>query len=253
MMDQMTACLTKGHLCEDLCQVGAANQTSFPDLHNDLALFSTCYQADSDAIPYYQNKGVLLPSSLTKARSKRQAEYLAGRYCAMEGLRALGSSKYLVPTNKDRSPCWPDGYIGSITHSNGLALAAVGKSQQFRAIGVDAEEIVPKERADRLSKAVLLPDDLKLQGSMGLPLDWFFTLVFSAKESLFKLLYPEVGHFFGFDSAVMKELDTANQTFTVMLTEDLAAGLSVGSQYFGQYMVVGEYLITLMLIDKKVE
>ena len=167
MMDQMTACFTKGHLCEDLCQVGAANQSYFPDLHNDLALFSTCYQADSDAISYYQNKGVLLPSSLIKARPKRQAEYLAGRYCAMEGLKALGSNKLIVPTNKDRSPGWPDGYIGSITHSNGLALAAVGKSQQFRAIGVDAEEIVLTARAERLSTAVLLPEDLQLQKSMG--------------------------------------------------------------------------------------
>ena len=56
------------------------------------------------------------------------------------------------------------------------------------------------------------------------------TLAFSAKEALFKALYPRVGHHFGFDAA---ELATppAQHGLTLTLSTDLANGLTRGQRF----------------------
>lgn len=171
------------------------------------ALFSTLFTEDEAYIHFARHQGVVLPDTLSQARTKRRAEFLAGRFCAMRGLECLGAVSTEVGICEDRGPRWPSGFTGSITHSAGVTLAAVARQPDIRAVGIDVEQWVPETRAEKLSRAILMDQDKQLRDSHQLAAGWFFTLAFSAKESLYKLLRPEVGRFFGFDAAVMVSLD----------------------------------------------
>ncbi|MDB2384256.1 4'-phosphopantetheinyl transferase superfamily protein [Endozoicomonas sp.] len=237
------------HLCSN-CQY--ANDKIFyalNDLPESLALTSFCYESAPSSIYFFQSEGLSLPSNLTTARTKRQAEYLAGRYCAGIGLKRLGADNFEVKASRDRSPVWPENYTGSISHSQGFAMAVTGEKARYRSIGVDIEKIVSESRAERLSNTVLTDSDCELRSTLGLPIHWFFTLVFSAKESLYKLLHPELKRSMGFESACLSLLNTEQKTFTLTLTSGLSAEWQEGSHFTGNYFEIDGYLVTVLYLN----
>jgi 4'-phosphopantetheinyl transferase EntD len=70
---------------------------------------------------------VEFPLSLQTAVPKRQAEYLAGRIAGQHALKELGISNFDIESGKHRSPTWPNGILGSITHTDNMAFCAVSK------------------------------------------------------------------------------------------------------------------------------
>ena len=82
--------------------------------------------------------------------AKRQAEYLAGRLCAREALRRVTGQPGVPAVGADRAPQWPLGVVGSITHGDNWAAALVAQREQWRALGLDVERLLPAERAQRL-------------------------------------------------------------------------------------------------------
>src|SRR5688572_29707947 len=64
-----------------------------------------------------------LPATLHGAVPKRQAEFRAGRYCAMTALTALDArfAGCEVGRADSGAPVWPAGIVGSISHSDGMA------------------------------------------------------------------------------------------------------------------------------------
>src|SRR5712692_4858780 len=54
----------------------------------------------------------------------RQLIFDTGRACAAELLADLGSRETSVAMAADRSPVWPQGYVGSITHTDDLVAVA---------------------------------------------------------------------------------------------------------------------------------
>src|SRR3979409_1002599 len=69
------------------------------------------------ALPLSAEVRSRLPQALRHATQKRQREFLAGRWCAEEALQCLGAGSTHVAMAKDRAPIWPDGVVGSITHT----------------------------------------------------------------------------------------------------------------------------------------
>ena len=55
----------------------------------------------------------------------RQWEFTAGRLCAVQAIRGLGGSETEIPVGERGEPIWPKGFVGSITHTQGYAAAAV--------------------------------------------------------------------------------------------------------------------------------
>ena len=72
---------------------------------------------------------------------RRRQEFLAGRCCAREALQKLGVAPASLPSNSDRTPSWPAGVVGSITHSTDHCAAAVARASQFASLGIDLEEV----------------------------------------------------------------------------------------------------------------
>jgi 4'-phosphopantetheinyl transferase EntD len=73
----------------------------------------------------------------------RMRELQTGRAYAKRALSIMGVNNVELPIGSDRSPIWPAGIIGSITHTRDhgreYCAAAVARSDEIRAIGIDAE------------------------------------------------------------------------------------------------------------------
>ena len=136
---------------------------------------------------------IALPDDLMTAVPKRRSEFLAGRVCAALALRAAGQPMHVSRTG--RAPIWPPGVTGSISHSDTRAIAVV--SLTHTAIGVDCETIMQDALAQRLQPSLISPAEAQLCPPT-LPFASFLTVVFSAKEALYKALSPQLDTIPGF-------------------------------------------------------
>jgi enterobactin synthetase component D len=160
-----------------------------------------------------------LPLSLSKASSKRKTEYLAGRHYAVAALRAAACEDITPPAmGEDRLPQWPAGWLGSITHSNGEAIAAVSRASETRLLGIDVETLIDPASVDGIAALVALEGELSLFGSC--TASQALTILFSAKESLYKALYPDTQRFMDFSAARIVAFDASAGSLTLSLTED---------------------------------
>jgi 4'-phosphopantetheinyl transferase EntD len=124
----------------------------------------------------------------------RRREFITARRCAREALSDLGSPPQPLPADKARMPIWPGGYVGSITHCEGFRAAAVARSSDYRALGIDAEpdEPLPPDVLDLVAR----PDELgELTGAT------LTRVLFCAKEAIFKAWFPLARTWLGFHDA----------------------------------------------------
>jgi enterobactin synthetase component D len=144
-------------------------------------------------------RAIDLPMDLSRASSKRAIEFLAGRYCAREAIRRLTANRVMsqVPRDPAGLPAWPDGIVGSITHTGGFVSAAVARSSDAGGIGIDSETVLTKSVALEITRLVATQSELTAAMSMtSLGTNETLTLLFSAKEAVFKCLYPVAARFF---------------------------------------------------------
>jgi enterobactin synthetase component D len=175
-------------------------------------------------------------ASLQERLENRRREFDAGRQCAAEALRLAGAQHWSeeVGAGPAGEPLWPDGFVGSITHSRGLVAAAVASRHHASALGIDLEHVVAEERASRVSRIVLHACESRLKAD-GLDETTRFTLIFSAKEALFKCLYPVVLRRFGYRDAAVRRIDTTTGTFRIELITPLGAAFPRGHSFTGRY------------------
>ena len=197
-----------------------------------LTLHRICFDAAAFTPACFAAHGMALPASLQHAAPKRLGEFLAGRLAAREALRPFGLAGNGVAIGSAREPLWPLGMEGSISHSQlagqGVALCGVRPAQG--GMGLDLEAWLGPEQGSQLWSGIVDEDEWGRLGSgvgaVGLDRARGLTLVFSAKESLFKALYPRVGRYFDFLDA--RWLAMTEQTLTLelksALTPDLPAG-----------------------------
>ena len=129
----------------------------------------------------------VLPGDLANAVAKRKSEFLAGRICAALALRAAGQPVHVG--RNGRAPIWPPGVAGSISHSDGRAIAVL--SLAHSAIGVDCETVMADALAQKLWPELISPAEAALCPP-STPFASFLTLVFSAKEAVYKALSQQL-------------------------------------------------------------
>ncbi|NWE23235.1 4'-phosphopantetheinyl transferase, partial [Pseudomonas sp. P7548] len=137
---------------------------------------------------------------------------------------------------------------GSITHSTGHAAAIVGHKAQWRGLGMDLENVLSLERAERLAGEILTVDELQRMATV--PREQIalgVTLTFSVKESLFKALYPIVQKRFYFEHAEVVEWSEDGRVRLRLLT-DLSEEWCHGKELVGQFAVDGEQLLSLVAV-----
>lgn len=129
---------------------------------------------------------------------ERRKEFTTVRGCARAALAALGVAPAPLVPGPLGAPCWPAGVVGSMTHCRNYRAAAVAPTEDFAALGIDAEpqEPLPRFMAERIVtdvEAGWLRQDFP--SAAGLPLD---RLLFCAKEASYKAFSPWTGARFGF-------------------------------------------------------
>ncbi|MFP1888333.1 4'-phosphopantetheinyl transferase [Lonsdalea quercina] len=216
----------------------------------------TFHQADSEAIypgvgarchfslrtyrdDLFFRAGIPFTAEIARSMPKRRAEYLAGRYLARRVLERLGVERYTLKNGEDRSPQWPDFIVGSLSHNADSALCAAHMRQDTASyVGLDVETVMSEERANSLWPGIINDEEF----------DWMhevfpgrfstlLTLTFSAKESLYKALYPQVKHYFDFLDVKILELDRASHSFTLELLCDLSPDFLRGRRFSGTYQL----------------
>ncbi|MEG1042157.1 MAG: 4'-phosphopantetheinyl transferase superfamily protein [Pseudomonas sp.] len=193
----------------------------------------------------FARAGIEQTPSLQRSVAKRQAEYLAGRVCARAALQRLDGREYVPGTHEDRSPIWPTGISGSITHGKGWAAAVVAHSSDCQGLGLDQESLLSDERAERLAREILTEAELARMDASQLGLT--VTLTFSLKESLFKALYPIVQQRFYFEHAEVLAW-TADGHARLRLLTDLSAQWHKGRELEGQFCLQDEQLLSLVSV-----
>ncbi|NMZ03434.1 4'-phosphopantetheinyl transferase superfamily protein [Pseudomonas proteolytica] len=196
----------------------------------------------------FQRCAVPPPASIQRSVAKRQAEFLAGRLCARSALQQLEGLDFIPAIGEDRAPVWPSHISGSITHSTGHAAAIVGHKAQWRGLGMDLENLLPLERAERLAGEILTPDEMqRMATGPREQVAQLVTLTFSAKESLFKALYPIVQKRFYFEHAEVVEWSDSGFLLLRLLT-DLSSEWCYGKELEGQFAVNDGQLLSLVAI-----
>nr|WP_274705918.1 4'-phosphopantetheinyl transferase superfamily protein [Pseudomonas sp. S11A4] len=215
----------------------------------DTVLISTHFDPAQLLGDDFQRSAVVPPPSIQRSVAKRQAEFLAGRICARAALQQLEGSAIVPPIGEDRAPVWPAHICGSITHSSGHAAAIVANRQHWRGLGMDLENLLSDERAERLAGEILTPAEMQRMaaGSQDLRALWV-TLTFSVKESLFKALYPIVHQRFYFEHAEVLDWTEAGAARLRLLT-DLSSEWRNGTELEAQFGVQDGQLLSLVSIQ----
>lgn len=127
---------------------------------------------------------------VAQAVEKRRREFLAGRACAHKALAELGAAPAALLSDTDRLPIWPEGYIGSITHTDRYCAAAIAKTgEEIRSVGIDLEpaEDLPSD----LWETVCRPEERAwLASALAGERSLLARAIFSAKECAFKAQFP---------------------------------------------------------------
>jgi 4'-phosphopantetheinyl transferase EntD len=135
----------------------------------------------------------LLPSSVVCVERRgepRSKNFEVGRTCVREALQRLGSRTVDVPSGSSGEPLWPEGVVGSVTHTEGYCAAAVAWARDVGKLGIDAE--VHRALSEGALDIVANPDELKMIRALPAGIHWDAVL-FSAKESIYKAWFPSGG------------------------------------------------------------
>jgi enterobactin synthetase component D len=219
-----------------------------PDMLPDTVLLSTRFDPALLAFDDFQRSTIEPPPSIQRSVAKRQAEFLAGRVCARAALQQLEGLDCIPAIGEDRAPVWPAHICGSITHSTGRAAAIVAHKTHWRGLGMDLENLLNTERAERLAGEILTPPELeRMAAGPRDQLALWVTLTFSVKESLFKALYPIVQKRFYFEHAEVLEWTDSGHVRLRLLT-DLSSEWHYGTELDAQFGVHDGQLLSLVSI-----
>lgn len=180
---------------------------------------------------------------------KRQMEFFTARWCARKCLNILGSdSRQSILIEKNGEPIWPKGVTGSISHSQGIFCASAALITHYSSLGIDIESIRNKISDDAFN-LIVNDDEADWLSRIHEDIDFFRLLIFSAKESLFKLLFPLVKKRFYFDAVSILPGPSKRQgNLTAVLNESLHPDYRKGEHLTGNYFSDKKWLLTFFCI-----
>jgi 4'-phosphopantetheinyl transferase EntD len=134
---------------------------------------------------------------VSRAVLSRRQQFAAGRWLARQGLAQLGIEARALPSDAQRVPLWPPGIVGTISHTQRWCAAAVARSDEVGALGIDVEPTSPLDVA--LWPRICRPEErARLDGLDPERAGLLAKALFCAKESIYKALYPSVRAFLDF-------------------------------------------------------
>ncbi len=128
-------------------------------------------------------------------RGYRQVQFVGGRLALGVGFSEMGVRKAPVTSDEHGAPLLPDGFSGSITHKQDLAIGLLARGRAR--VGVDLED-TDRPRPGVAARVLTAPE---LAAVEALPESrrWVDTVLrFSVKESIYKAVHPTLRRYVGF-------------------------------------------------------
>ncbi len=206
-----------------------------------------------EAEPSLADEENLMPQELEVTRAavdRRRAEFATSRLLVREGLRELGISHSgpILPA-PDRSPIWPAGVSGSITHTESYCAVALARAPVW--IGIDAE--LCGRVSDGVWQRITTPAEQDVADAAGLAPRLIRALVFSAKEAIYKAQYPETTTFLDFAAVEVRRLapeSTEEGTVQLRFTQAVGKLIANGETFVGRYATDGRVVMTAFVIAR---
>jgi enterobactin synthetase component D len=180
----------------------------------------------------YIHHQVPFPSAFHSASALRKAEFIAGRIAAEQAFIGLGLEPQTVPIGNLREPLWPNSVLGSISHHNGhaycLMMPRPANLHSPVSLGIDIESLIGNDDVDTMGLNIMSSSEISLTSAYFERPEFALTLIFSAKESLFKALYPAVGRYFDFLDIRLSSINLDDNSVAFTLRNDLSMHLLRG-------------------------
>lgn len=223
---------------------------------------ATAATSEDEALAFDVARAV--PTVSRNAVPKRVAEHVAGRYAAARALLLAGLPEgelSPIAIGEGQGPVWPAGFTGAITHGGDHVLAAAARRGTGRglSIGLDVERVMePGTARDVFASLCTQAEFDGLRASRDRAIahpsvrasvtdvtdDELLTLLFSAKESFYKALYPHVGRYFDFLDAHAEAFDPDRGRIVLRLLTSLGAGFDEGFAHEARFVRGGGHVIT---------
>lgn len=212
------------------------------DLPEDVTLSGISIAVVREAMETDLSPGTALQLAVTGMGTKRRTEFAAGRLCASGALRGMGLiAEFPLPV-RNRLPVWPSGVVGSISHCNTIAVAMTAPKSRYCALGVDVESLLEPDVAQNIQQIVCRDEELICLERYVPCRRRSVTILFSAKEALYKALFPLVGKFKDFHSAELVGFES--HSVVLRLTHDWTSCWCVGTEIKVCYTWLGSEVIS---------
>ena len=192
-------------------------------------------------------EAVLLPEEravVQNAVLSRRQQFAAGRSLARQAWQQLGQPPGALPSDAQRVPIWPPGIVGCITHTHVWCGAAVARSSEVQALGMDVEVAAPLEL--NLWDRVCRPEEREFLRRLAPAAAGLVAKgIFSAKESIYKALYPSVRVFLDFQGMHIELEPVDSERWTWRATTTVAWGpWAAGHTFVPGALWIGSNVIT---------
>lgn len=146
------------------------------------------------------DRALLLPeeaASITSTIDHMRDASGAARHVTRSLLRQRGLAAQPLLKAASGAPIWPPGVVGSMAHDDDMAVAAVASATSFAGLGIDIEPVEPL--ADEVAAIVRMPGDVV----DGIVERLANRLLFSAKEAVYKAVFPRDQVVLGFEDVLI--------------------------------------------------
>lgn len=160
---------------------------------------------------------VLERRSIAAAGPARRAAFSSGRHAARLALGRLGVTKGAIARAPSGAPRFPAGFVGSISHSRDLAIAAVERlGPDVRALA-RTRALVPGIGID-IEQTARVGTDVLRHIATGSERDWIGmqvehaampAILFACKEAIYKCIGTESGTRLAFGDVALARFDVA--------------------------------------------
>ena len=212
-----------------------------PEIHSDPAEVPGMYMVLGRVGDYTQDLATEEFNLVRESKTSRQYEFASGRRLARTALNHLGISLRPILRN-ERRPSWPEFVVGSIAHTDSLAVSAVANTSNYQGIGVDVEKISVVD--ERVARRVFVDEELDWISTQQLP-EWR-TALFSAKEAIYKATNPITNEFLGFRDVTLT-IDEDALSFTARAVEDNVAKPYLERARGYLHRIAGHWLTTFVI------
>jgi 4'-phosphopantetheinyl transferase EntD len=194
--------------------------------------------------------GELLPAEaavIGGASEKRRREFTGARVCARLALARAGIRPAPILPGQAGAPVWPSGVVGSMTHCDGYRAAAIGASEAFAAIGIDAEPDGPlpdgvlAKVASESERAALARLATQAPGPC------WDKMIFCAKEAVYKAWSPMTGRWLLFTDAEVEMLASGEFSARLLVAGPLVGGRAL-TTYRGFWAVGRGIVVTAVTV-----